>query len=209
MTTPAAEIKVEKLFTPVPLVARITTGVSNIKELIQRQREAITEQAAAPVSSDSGGVRPPEARVGSFKNNGSVSLGFSSKIKFPADLGERIKAESEDARRRLADGKAPLSGLIEVFAIQQEESESGENSGTPLMDGWELVSLTEDGIDIKLNFTNPVALSGDDQPDLLLIQLDLSEFEDENGNKLPDSLIKYMDIPTQMGSEEEAKTVNE
>ena len=34
VTTPVKEIPVEKLFTPVPLVARMTQGVLNVKELV-------------------------------------------------------------------------------------------------------------------------------------------------------------------------------
>ena len=33
----------------------------------------------------------------------------------------------------------------------------------------------------------------------------MSEFKDENGNQLQDSLLKYSPIPTQIASEEEAK----
>ena len=49
------------------------------------------------------------------------------------------------------------------------------------MDGWELLSIGPEGFELRMNFTNPVAISTSDQPDLLLIQLDMSSFEDENG----------------------------
>ena len=59
------------------------------------------------------------------------------------------------------------------------------------MKGWELLSLDSSGFEIQLNFTSPLQVSAGEEPDLLLIQLDLSDFEDENGNKLPASVVKY------------------
>ena len=43
------------------------------------------------------------------------------------------------------------------------------------MDGWELISIGPEGFEIQMNFTNPVAISTSDEPDLLLIQLDVVE----------------------------------
>jgi len=37
------------------------------------------------------------------------------------------------------------------------------------LEGWELISIGEDGIDIKVDFTDPINVSGDDEPDLLLV----------------------------------------
>ena len=68
--------------------------------------------------------------------------------------------------------------------------------GLPIMDGWTLVSLTADGFDLDLNFTDPLRVSSGDEPDLLLIQLNLSDFEDSEGNKMPESVVKYALIPT-------------
>ena len=64
------------------------------------------------------------------------------------------------------------------------------------MDGWDLISLNPDGIDFRLNFTNPIAISTGDEPDLILIQMDLSDYKDENGESLPASVVKYFPIPT-------------
>ena len=67
-----------------------------------------------------------------------------------------------------------------------------EDVGEAIIDGWELVYIGPDGFELKLNFTNPLMVSTDDEPDLLLVQLDMSSFEDENGNKLPESVVKYI-----------------
>ena len=46
LNTPVEEIEPTKLFTPVPLIARLTSGVDNVKALILRQREQVTNLAA-------------------------------------------------------------------------------------------------------------------------------------------------------------------
>ena len=37
------------------------------------------------------------------------------------------------------------------------------------MEGWELLSIGPEGFEIQFKFTNPVTISTDDEPDLLLI----------------------------------------
>ena len=51
--------------------------------------------------------------------------------------------------------------------VPDEDDISG--SAEPIMDGWELISLDKDGFELKLNFTNPIKISGGEEPDLLLI----------------------------------------
>lgn len=57
-------------------------------------------------------------------------------------------------------------------------------------------------------FNNPVSISQGDKPDMLLVQLAFSEFEDKQGNKLPGSIIKFVEIPSQMKSEKEVQQVD-
>ena len=64
------------------------------------------------------------------------------------------------------------------------------------MDGWELISLSAEGFDLTVNFTDPLRISAGEEPDLLLIQLNLSDFEDAEGNKMSESVVKYALIPT-------------
>ena len=44
-----------------------------------------------------------------------------------------------------------------------------EDVGEAIIDGWELVYIGPDGFELKLNFTNPLMVSTDDEPDLLLV----------------------------------------
>lgn len=80
------EIEPTLLFTPVPLVARLTSGIDNVKALILRQREQVTSLAA-----QSQGLRPPEVRIRKFDSSGGLSLRFTSEISFPAGTETKIK----------------------------------------------------------------------------------------------------------------------
>lgn len=57
----AADIPADLLFVSVPLAARITSGVTNTKDVILRQRELVTENAINSASDS--GPRLPEARI--------------------------------------------------------------------------------------------------------------------------------------------------
>ena len=66
------------MFKAVPLIARMTAGVSNLKNFVLKQRELMMEEA----SSGSPGSLP-EARVSKFSNAGSLKMGFTSNMKIP------------------------------------------------------------------------------------------------------------------------------
>ena len=58
-----------------------------------------------------------------------------------------------------------------MFAVKEQVPDDDEiaEPGLPIMDGWELMSLTGDGFELKLNFSEPLRISGGDVPDLLLV----------------------------------------
>ena len=66
----------------------------------------------------------------------------------------------------MSDGKAPLRSLIQEFAVKEN---SLDKVSSPLMDGWDLISLDSNGFELQLNFSNPIVISDGDEPDLLLI----------------------------------------
>ena len=69
-----------------------------------------------------------------------------------------LSKEAKD--RRLKDNKDETSSLIQVFAVNQEEDEEDElvEAGQLLAD-WDITSLDNDGIEIKLIFANPIEIS--------------------------------------------------
>ena len=85
-----------------------------------------------------------------------------------------------------------------MFAVKDyiPDEDDKVDAALPIMDGWELISFSAEGFDLMMNFTDPLKISAGEEPDLLLIQLNLSDFEDAEGNKMPESVVKYVFIPT-------------
>ena len=57
-------------------------------------------------------------------------------------------------------------------------------------------------------FNDPVSVSKKEEPDLLLLGLDLSDLETIDGDRLSSNVLKLVKIPTQMLSKSEAEAVN-
>ena len=85
---PVEEIPPALLFTPIPLAARMTQGVQNIRKLILKQRKQVTELAAS--SNVGKAARPPECRVNKFTNSGALKMTFTSDVKVPEGTSEKI-----------------------------------------------------------------------------------------------------------------------
>ena len=84
-----------------------------------------------------------------------------------------------------------------MYAVKEEGvDEDSEELGKPIMNGWEITSIGPNGITFDLNFTNPIYVSSGEKTDLMLVQLDLSEYKDASGKQLPESIVKYLSIPT-------------
>ena len=77
VSTPVAELTKDQLFTPVPLVARLTAGLDSLKQFVLRQREIVSEVSA---SASSTSARPPEARVNKLSNSGYLTIGFTTRL---------------------------------------------------------------------------------------------------------------------------------
>ncbi len=107
-------------------------------------------------------------------------------------------------RRLQAEGRPVTAENITIFAVKEGFSDD-DDPGSPVMGGWDLVSFGSDGIEISLNFTDPITVSVGDEPELLLVQVELGGLKSADGMSMPESLVKYMPIPTQMGSKEEAE----
>ena len=70
------------------------------------------------------------------------------------------------------------------------------------------MSLDKDGLEIELDFNEPLDVSSGDEPDLLAVQLNLDQFKNENGKGLQESLVKYFQIPPQIATQAEADAVD-
>lgn len=149
------------MFTPVPLVARLTSGVDEVKALILRQRELVTQEAA----SSGGATRKPEARVKTVDNKGNISLGFTVSLDVEEVVYDDVDEKDKTPERRMLEESH--KNLISVFAVKEEGDEA--DSSNAIMDGWDLKKIGPDGIEINLKFNDPINISTGDEPDLLLI----------------------------------------
>ena len=71
-----------------------------------------------------------------------------------------------------------------------------------VLDGWEIVNIDEEGIELKFKFKSPLHVSNGENPDKMFVQIALGSLDLENTQKLPASVIKFIEIPRQMASEE-------
>ena len=125
-----------------------------------------------------------------MNNSGGLGMGFSPQLVIP-------EGETEFFRRRLARGRGGGGNkAVTVFAVKEDGTDEDELREEPIMDEWNLDSIGPDGIEFTLNFTNRVETSAGEEPDLLLIQLDLSDYKDVNGQPMPESLVKSIRIPS-------------
>ena len=61
---------------------------------------------------------------------------------------------------------------------------------------------------IKLSFTDPLrSVSVGEKEDLVLLQINLSEYVSKDGRSLPESVVKFRKVPEQVASDTEAETL--
>ena len=85
---PADDIPIMDLFTYVPLEARMSQGVQNMKDFILKQRDEVTRIAASTTTSEK--TRPPEARITEMTNSGTCKMSFTSKLDVPEGETEAL-----------------------------------------------------------------------------------------------------------------------
>ena len=71
-----------------------------------------------------------------------------------------------------------------------------------VLDDWEIVNIDEEGIELKFKFKSPLHVSNAENPDKMFVQIALGSLALETTQKLPASVIKFIEIPRQMASEE-------
>ena len=89
----------------------------------------------------------------------------------PENTFDKIREQTRRNRRLRAKRRPTEPSMIEVYAVKEDEEDQDDDDQVkePLMDGWELLKLDEEGFEIKIDFTNPVSISSGDEADLLLI----------------------------------------
>lgn len=73
---------------------------------------------------------------------------------------------------------------------------NGDTEQTDInLKSWTVTSASSTKIEIKLTFENPVLVSTGFSPDILYIQVFMSEYTDQNGLRLPPSVLKRVLLP--------------
>ena len=109
---------------------------------------------------------------------------------FTPELELDYNSVEEFSRRRLKNQDA--ESLHEPKFQVMVFSEEAEN----VLDSYNIVRITDGGIELQLIFSDPLQVSKGENPDLLLIAMDLSDIRTIEGEQLPSNNIKYMQIPT-------------
>lgn len=87
-------------------------------------------------------------------------------------------------------------------------SEPGEDSSADkLRLDWEITEFTEKGIDFKIIYVDPLEVSQNDEPDIVKVKLNMSNFTDEYGQPMEDGQVIEVKVPRQIPSEEEAHRI--
>ena len=102
-----------------------------------------------------------------------MGIAFNNKMILPSDFAEMINT---DRLRQLKDKSLLQLPLIEIL------SEPGEDSISDMLNlDWEITEFSEKGIDFKIIYKDPLEVSQNDEPDIVKVKLNLSQFTDEYG----------------------------
>ena len=78
---------------------------------------------------------------------------------------------------------------MDVVGIRGNEPDEDDHSYN-VIEGWEKPSINEDGIRLTLMMNDPLHVSLGDEPDFILVQLELDDMESENGVPMQASVVK-------------------
>ena len=107
-----------------------------------------------------------------------------------------VESNSDKDRRVLGRAKGHRAGLQVIATSGNEEPDDESTDQKSIVQSIDLVSLSSTGIELDVIFMNPINVSKGDEPDLLLLALDLSELETIQGKKLPSNVYIWRQIPT-------------
>lgn len=147
---------------------------------------------------------PPEVRV-TMDNFRGVRMEFTQTMRVPNSVSDEMNADASEqdgteagARRRL-DNTGGVSRRMDVVGIKGDEPDE-DDYGYNVIDGWEEPSINEDGISMKLKISDPLHVSIGDEPDFVLVQLELDDMVSENGVPMQASMVKKIMVTQQMES---------
>ena len=116
-----------------------------------------------------------------------VLLRFTEKMQWPSNLQSVL--HSKDAVQRLS-----------FLVLKMDKDEPKVQN----LKSWKAVFVDSRNIHVAVEFQDPLEISLGDEPDLLLVQVELSEYRDHLNRALPPSVVKLIELAPQTGSPDEA-----
>jgi len=154
------------------------------------------------------GRRPDETRV-KASNYQRFEITLTQNSLLTKESVEKYKEEHKDAyQRNLASSKPRRGQSIQVSTMAGDEDPDEEEVSSPIIKSWSLADVTQKSMYLDIIFNDPISVSSQEMPDVLLLALDLSLLETVDGEKLSSNVLKITKIPKQMLSESEVETVN-
>ena len=178
----------------VPLSEKLSCGFESVYQLAIKQTNDAMNRA---LEKDENGHYPPEVRVSKISAAGRVKLEFTNPLNLP-NVEEFNSLNFQDSRM-LSD----QSKLIDLTVYDGDELVPYDN-----LESWNIVSIYQRFIEIDLIFKRPLYVSQGEYHDILLIQMALSEYQDQNANSLPVTVNRVRNIPRQFKSPEDANNID-
>ena len=155
----------------------------------------------------------PEVRVERISNQSELFLSFTKEMVFPGNftniLNDRtVPRKSKDTKpindkdkRSLVDELTGKSLL--ALSLKSYETDTISDNLT----GWLVTDADSKQIVVKFTLAQPLLVSQGDKRDDLYIFVNLSGYTDIDGQHLPESLLKIVKVPPQIGSASEAAAI--
>ena len=124
---------------------------------------------------------PPEVRIKGFDNAGTVRLSFTRPMVFnnATRVVERINQHRPSMKPQTDERLKYTQPLLEVFVLRTDtmigreigdSEESSENQDRePLLEDWEVISVTDLEMVVSLKFIRPMEVSQGIEPDRILL----------------------------------------
>ena len=71
------------------------------------------------------------------------------------------------------------SGKVQAYTVRDVGDDYADE--IPVPSSWEIVSIGENGYEIKLKFDDAAAVSQGDLPDTIYLEMELGQYKDING----------------------------
>ena len=94
-------------------------------------------------------------------------------MEFPENFASLI---NEGGRELRTENEKGSDKLLEIMALNGDTEEIDKN-----LRSWTVTSASSSKIDISIDFEKPILVSTGDFPDILIIQVFLSSYTDQNG----------------------------